>query len=422
MKGEWEGMTREDSRDEFTIGDIERLGFDYDNLLNRDFYTGEDIRKMFRLVPPKIFYYEENTKGGLLRVDYPAHYVLTNWRNAWLDYKMGKRDDNPLLKEEVTEHFKDMLEMGRRQYAEKLGALGPALLRTHGNITFEFNDYHPRFFLKWTGNYKKKPLDYGGNICIMYGTQGSGKTSKAVKLFIEDAIEEGIEPIGNIQMEQGSEVEGFVYVTRESDLLLRSIRNAKRGIPSIGIKDEQQLGGFDATKTGTLENQEDDAIVRLTRKIKLSEVRIWHERRKFSAAAVGSARLLIKCYGGTEEREAPLRKKATFINMRDGVEVNRYDIEGIPNTDIKYKSDDPAPFTMDISITHVYQYLARVMEQTSNSTTHLDLLQREISLHRSFYDETGKRVDKKTMKEFEDWRKERGEEIKIEIPNSDIKR
>ncbi len=389
-----------------SLYDIERLGFDYDELLNKDFFTGDDIRKMFRLVPPKIFYYENTTDKGKIVVEYPAHLVLTNWRNAWLDYKEGKRPDNPLDNPRVVEHFKDIIEMGRRQVAEKLGPLGPALLHSHGNITFDFDDYHPRFFLKWAGNYKTKPLDYGGNICIIYGTQGSGKTSKALKLFVEGGVSEGIEVMGNIQLQEGEEYEGYTYVTRESDILLRAIQNAMRGVPSLAIKDEQQLGGFDKTHTTTIENQEDDALIRLTRKLKLSEVRIWHEERKFSAGVIGSAKMLIKCYGGTEKGSEHLRKRATFINMRDGVEISRYDITGIPNTSIRYKSDDPAPFIMDISITQVYQYLARVMPETNNDKSHLELLRDEILLHRRFFDETGKRVERKTLKEFEKWREE----------------
>ena len=378
------------------------LGQEYERMINKDFYTGEDIRKMFRLVPPEIQYYETTTEKGRFVVNYPAHVVLTNWLNAWIDYKEGRRPDNPLNSWKVTMKLKQLLEMGRRQKAEELGAVGLPILHSYSNITFDYEDYRPSVFLKWTGNYKKKPLDYGGNVCIIYGTQGSGKTSKALKLFVENAIPEGIKVMGNIQIED--DLEGYTYVTRESDILLNAISNAMKDEPSLAIKDEQQLGGFDKTHTTTVDNQEDDAIIRLTRKLKLSEVRIWHEERKIATSVMGSVRMMIKCYGGTEEKAKPLRKKATFINVKDGTQESSFDVDGIPNTSLRYKTDDPAPFIMDISITLIYQYLAKIMSETANEKNHYELLRDEILVHRKFYDETGKRVDRKTFNEFQKWR------------------
>jgi hypothetical protein len=380
------------------------LGQDYERMLNKDFYTGEDIRKMFRLIPPEIQYYEATSEKGKFEVNYPAHAVLTNWLNAWIAYKEGRRLDNPLNSWKVTVKLKQLLEMGRRQKAEELGAMGLAILHSYSNITFDYLDYRPRVFLKWTGDYEKRPLDYGGNICIIYGTQGSGKTSKALKLFVENAIPEGIKVMGNIQIE--NDLEGYTYVTRESEILLNAISNAMKDEPSLVIKDEQQLGGFDRTHTTTIENQEDDAIIRLTRKLKLSEVRIWHEERKIASSVLGSVRMMVKCYGGTEEKAKPLRRKATFINMKDGTQDSSFDVEGIPNTSLKFKTDDPAPFIMDVSITHIYQYLAKIMGQTTNEKSHYEKLRDEILIHKKFYDETGKRVDRKTLKEFQNWREE----------------
>ena len=380
------------------------LGQDYERMLNKDFYTGEDIRKMFRLIPPEIQYYEATSEKGKFEVNYPAHAVLTNWLNAWIAYKEGRRLDNPLNSWKVTVKLKQLLEMGRRQKAEELGAMGLAILHSYSNITFDYLDYRPRVFLKWTGDYEKRPLDYGGNICIIYGTQGSGKTSKALKLFVENAIPEGIKVMGNIQIE--NDLDGYTYVTRESEILLNAISNAMKDEPSLVIKDEQQLGGFDRTHTTTIENQEDDAIIRLTRKLKLSEVRIWHEERKIASSVLGSVRMMVKCYGGTEEKAKPLRRKATFINMKDGTQDSSFDVEGIPNTSLKFKTDDPAPFIMDVSITHIYQYLAKIMGQTTNEKSHYEKLRDEILIHKKFYDETGKRVDRKTLKEFQNWREE----------------
>ena len=380
------------------------LGQDYERMLNKDFYTGEDIRKMFRLIPPEIQYYETTTEKGKFIVNYPAHAVLTNWLNAWIAYKEGRRLDNPLNSWKVTMKLKQLLEMGRRQKAEELGAVGLAILHSYSNITFDYEDYRPRVFLKWTGDYEKRPLDYGGNVCIIYGTQGSGKTSKALKLFVENAIPEGIKVMGNIQIE--NDLEGYTYVTRESEILLNAISNAMKDEPSLAIKDEQQLGGIDRTHTTTIENQEDDAVIRLTRKLKLSEVRIWHEERKIASSVLGSVRMMVKCYGGTEEKAKPLRRKATFINVKDGMQDSSFDVEGIPNTSLKFKTDDPAPFIMDVSITHIYQYLAKIMGQTANEKSHYEKLRDEILIHKRFYDETGKRVDRKTLKEFQNWREE----------------
>jgi len=380
------------------------LGQDYERMLNKDFYTGEDIRKMFRLIPPEIKYYEANSEKGRFVVNYPAHAVLTNWLNAWIAYKEGRRLDNPLNSWKVTVKLKQLLEMGRRQKAEELGAVGLAILHSYSNITFDYEDYRPRVFLKWAGDYEKRPLDYGGNVCVIYGTQGSGKTSKALKLFVEDAIPEGIKVMGNIQIE--NDLEGYTYVTRESEILLNAISNAMKDEPSLAIKDEQQLGGIDRTHTTTIENQEDDAVIRLTRKLKLSEVRIWHEERKIASSVLGSVRMMVKCYGGTEEKAKPLRRKATFINVKDGTQDSSFDVEGIPNTSLKFKTDDPAPFIMDVSITHIYQYLAKIMGQTANEKSHYEKLRDEILIHKRFYDETGKRVDRKTLKEFQNWREE----------------
>jgi len=106
------------------------LGQDYERMLNKDFYTGEDIRKMFRLIPPEIQYYETTSEKGKFVVNYPAHVVLTNWLNAWIDYKEGRRSDNPLNLWKVTMKLKQLLEMGRRQKAEELGAVGLPLLHS----------------------------------------------------------------------------------------------------------------------------------------------------------------------------------------------------------------------------------------------------------------------------------------------------
>jgi len=115
--------------------------------------------------------------------------------------------------------------------------------------------------------------------------------------------------------------------------------------------------------------------------------------------------MMIQCYGGTEEKQPPMRRKATFKILKDGNIEQQFDIDGIPNTTLKFKTDDPAPFIMIISITQIYQYLARIMGETTNEKSHYELLRDEILVHRKFYDETGKRVERKTLDEFEKWRK-----------------
>jgi len=334
---------------------------------------------------------------------YPARKMLIGWHDAWMQYKQGQRSSDPLLNPMVNEWLDRIAQFIREGKARKYGSIGAALLRTHSILTFDYEDYHPCFFLKWTGNYRKNPIDYGGNVCIIYVTQGSGETSKALRFFVEGAISEGIKVIGNIQIED--DMEGYTYATRESDIFLAAISNAMKGLPSIAIKNEQQLGGFDKTHTSTVDNQEDDAIIRLTRKLKLSEVRTWHEERKISAAMVGSTKMMIQCYGKREENQAPMQRKATFKILKDGNIEQQFDIDGIPNTTLKFKTDEPAFFIMGISITKIYKFLAKVMGETTNEKSHYELLRDEIIVHRKFYDKTGKRVERKTLSEFENWRK-----------------
>jgi len=205
---------------------------------------------MMGVAPPKIVLVEG--QDGKV-ITYPAREMLIKWHNAWMQYKQGKIPSNPLLNPMVKEKFDGISKFVRGDKAKEYGIMGAALLRPHSIMTFDYEDYHPYFFLKWAGNYRKKPIDYGGNVCIIYGTQGSGKTSKALRFFVEGAISEGIKAIGNIQIED--DLEGYTYATRESDILLAAISNAMKGLPSIAIKDEQQLAGFDKTHTSTVDNQ-----------------------------------------------------------------------------------------------------------------------------------------------------------------------
>jgi len=387
------------SENDNIYNEVRLLAYKFDDILRKDYYSITDLKWLMGVAPPEIVL--GRGKDGKV-ITYPAREMLIKWHNAWIQYKEGKLPSNPLLDPKAKEGLDRIAQFVREQKAKEYGIWGATLLRSHGIITFDYEDYHPYFFLKWAGNYRKKPIDYGGNVAIIYGTQGSGKTSKALKFFVEGAIAEGIKVIGNIQIED--DLEGYTYATRESDILLAAISNAMKGLPSISIKDEQQLAGFDKTHTSTIDNQEDDAIIRLLRKLKLSEVRIWHEERKIATSVLGSVRLMIQCYGGTEEKQAPMRRKATFKILKDGNIEQQFDIDGIPNTTLKYKTDDPAPFIMDISITQIYHFLAKVMSETTNEKNHYELLRDEILVHRKFYDETGKRVERKTMDEFQKWR------------------
>jgi len=379
--------------------EVRLLSYKFDDFLRKDFPSIDDLKWLMSVAPPEIIL--GRGKDGR-PIPYPAREMLIKWHNAWMQYKQGELPSNPLLDPKAKEGLDRIAQFVREQKAREYGVIGAALLRPHGILTFDYEDYHPYFFLKWAGNFRKKPIDYGGNICIIYGTQGSGKTSKALRFFVEGAISEGIKAIGNIQIED--DLEGYTYATRESDILLAAISNAMKGLPSIAIKDEQQLAGFDKTHTSTIDNQEDDAVIRLLRKLKLSEVRIWHEERKISAAVVGSTKMMIQCYGGTEEKQAPMRRKATFKILKDGNIEQQFDIDGIPDTTLRFKTDDPAPFIMDVSITQIYQFLARIMGETTNEKSHYELLRDEILVHRKFYDETGKRVERKTLDEFQKWR------------------
>jgi len=393
--------------------EVRLLGYKFEDFLRKDVLSIKDLKWLMGVAPPEIVLVKGQEGKD---ITYPIRKMLIDWHNAWMQYKEGKIPSNPLLDPMAKEWLDRIAQFVREDKAKQYGIMGATLLRPHSILTFDYDDYHPYFFLKWAGNYRKKPIDYGGNVCIIYGTQGSGKTSKALRFFVEGAISEGIKTIGNIQIED--DLEGYTYATRESDILLAAISNAMKGLPSIAIKDEQQLGGFDKTHTSTIDNQEDDAIIRLTRKLKLSEVRIWHEERKISAAVVGSTKMMIQCYGGTEENQAPMRRKATFKILKDGNIERQFDIEGIPNTTLRYKTDDPAPFIMDISITQIYQFLARIMGETTNEKSHYELLRDEILIHKKFYDETGKRVERKTLDEFSKWREEQKQK---ENKQSDVK-
>jgi len=393
--------------------EVRLLGYEFENFVRKDVHSIKDLEWLMGVAPPEV----PLARGKDERmIPYPIRRALMNLHDAWIKYQKGLAPSDPLLDFEVNKDLVRISQWIRQDIADRYGPIGAAMLRTHSILTFDYEDYHPYFFLKWTGNYRKKPIDYGGNVCIIYGTQGSGKTSKALRFFVEGAISEGIKAIGNIQIED--DLEGYMYATRESDFLLAAISNAMKGLPSIAIKDEQQLAGFDKTHTSTIDNQEDDAIIRLTRKLKLSEVRIWHEERKISAAVVGSTKMMIQCYGGTEERQASMRRKATFKILKDGNIERQFDIDGIPNTTLRYKTDDPAPFIMDVSITQIYQFLAKVMGETTNEKSHYELLRDEILVHRKFYDETGKRAERKTLDEFEKWRKKQQQPEENEQPDA----
>jgi len=407
-----------------------RLARDYETMLQKDFFTGEDMRRIISLVPDMIEYYKNSNSRGVVDVKIPAWEEATKFQTLYRNYELGLIDKNPLADKAVVDKWKSLIQMGRRKTAESYGVYGAEILASYGNITFDFRDYHPWFFLKWAGQYTSKidaksqtakASDYGGQLCIIVGPKGSGKTNFATLAFIDFASREGIQSLGNILLAPGEDVEGYTYVTRESDMYLKSIHNAMQGIPTLGIIDENKLSGLDSSNVNTREGKEDSATEMLTRKIKLSRVRIWQEEKDFASLPLASLRLIIKKYGGTSSLDQAKRSRATFIWYSNGEEESRYDIEGIPSTRIKYMSDDPAPYVIDISITTVYKFLADVLPEARTTKSHLEALATEIVLHKEFYDKYNTRVydkgDKadKIMEKFRKFRKEHGGEESQEL-------
>lgn len=411
------------------------LSRQFDIMLNKQRFSEQDLWDLLTLLPAELPGFNGPNEPNI-RVHGLLHSMISDikqhqWANK-VDENVyfGTREENKILpaiyRLRATEcmvndismltRLKEIISVARAVRATGTGntqvynPLGAIIMTKHSETSSDYRRFSDYMFLEWTGQYevpkglKKRPkrLDYGGNVMLLMGTQGSGKTDFAC-LLAEKAMKADIEVISNIELTAAvrNDYDKYHFVTRVSQLYFEAIKNVKLGLPSLAIIDEVALNAQGKQDTSTLEVKDTDKMLRISRKLMMSMAFIIHEARQVATLMEGSTKVMVEKYGSTENPSR--RTEAKIIEYDKGTPVRAELIRNIPKTNLEFKTGALASYKGDLSITTVFYEIADFLESHPNDDEQYDEINRVISAHRNFYDQEGMVVhykDKNAMKKY----------------------
>jgi hypothetical protein len=223
-----------------------------------------------------------------------------------------------------------------------------------------FDYYSDKFWLHWAT---------GGTSGIISGLKGSGKTSFAL-LLAEIAKRYGKIVLTNIRIVDKDWEDSYFYsfsqlMEKLCDKALHIYEERQKGhdIPGILIIfDEMTVAGVRKKKAMSGKSLNIDEFDRLTRKFYADSLYIWHYEREIPTDIMDSVNFLAHKFGGTTSSGTRRRKTGMFTFI-EGNNREIYYIKEIPNTNLKYITEDSAFFKMDIKMSIIVDRLQDIEQE-----------------------------------------------------------
>ena len=270
----------------------------------------------------------------------------------------------------------------------------------------KFSNFSEKFWMQWAGGDGNAEA---GETAIILGMKGSGKTDFALTLAdiflrngwdlatnIKIAKPERPEITKDLERIYDGEVERWLeekpdefqewyelkkrydnvdrhyhYVTKFSDLLKRLAISAYSNKKTLVVLDELTVGGMRKQKTMSGKNLNMEELQRLTRKMNASMVFIWHYDKDITTDMQMTASAIIRKHGDVLHKDG--RTDAT-VEYRFTKTPMYYEVTGIPPSPLVYETNDLAPFSTDISLSKVIDYITKAEQQSPDRNLYKDMI------------------------------------------------
>ena len=225
-----------------------------------------------------------------------------------------------------------------------------------------------------------------GQAGVMLGEKGSGKTDFTLNLaqkYIDGRFKiiEGKKvelkrrvitniaiPKENVETELQKEyVSRIKYYNNFSSLMLAALDNIINGYNTFNIIDEMTVAGMRKKRTMAGKTLNLDSYLRLTRKIGVIDMFIWHLDTEIPNEVFNMVSFIGRKHGNTKNKAG--RSLGTFT-FKTGKRSKIFYVKSIPPTDIPFKTRDLAPFEVDIPIDEMVEMIS---DEDRQSMDDLDL-------------------------------------------------
>ena len=269
-----------------------------------------------------------------------------------------------------------------------LRAVITAYTREH---PLKFHFFAPPFWTRWAGG---SGISEGGEIGVILGNKGSGKTDFALTLA-DVFMKDGWKFASNVSIKDLE----YDYVTSFSQLLKTLAMNAYLKKKTFVVIDELAVAGMrrQRTMSGKSLNMED--LFRITRKLDTTMVLIWHYDKDITTELNETMSFIVRKQGGVN---SPAGRRKAEIIFKIGDTSEFFVIDDIPKTDFDYQTNDLAPFSTDIKLSEIVDNIVRMEHEDPERNIYKDIIDYIEELQKERQQEENKQPDAKQDTEKEE--------------------
>jgi len=234
----------------------------------------------------------------------------------------------------------------------------------------KFSYFSPQFWTRWAGG---NGTSEAGEVGVMFGNKGSGKTDFALKLA-EMFVKDGWKFASNIQVKNME----YHYTISLSQLLKVLAMNADSGKRTFAVIDELAVAGVKRQRTMSGRNLNLEDFFRITRKLDASIVLIWHYPKDETLEVQLTQSFKVFKHGGVN---SPNGRGSADISFKIGDTSEYYYVSDIPKTGLEYQTNDLAPFFMDIDLRELLDNIVVTEREHPESNIFRDIIEFIDELH-----------------------------------------
>lgn len=251
-----------------------------------------------------------------------------------------------------TRHFKALYDYSLGKRLESFDPITRAVILSWRPSMFpswKFHDFSDQYWTKWMT---------GGQVGVICGNKGSGKTDFAVNLGSKAAQNDSKKRfISNIKILD--EYYQDSYFGSLSQMFNKILDNIIAGYTSFVVVDETITAGIRRKTAMGKATLTMDVFDRATRKLGVDMLYIFHFESEIPKETAMQTTFMVHKLGNTEDTRS--RKKA-FITWK-GQNDNVVKIDGIPPSPVEFASRAFAPFSLDLDLQAVFDAISRIEEQ-----------------------------------------------------------
>jgi len=318
---------------------------------------------------------------------------LENWTSYAID--LADKFKNASISE-ITEYFHDPVHTNqfRADFVRAFSKMETRYFSPYmreGFWAWKKPDYVPYNFYSdefWMQTFEE------GQAGVMLGEIGSGKTDFTLKLA-EKFLDGRFKTIDGKRVELKRKVATNIAIPKEeaqtdlqldyinniqyfnnfSGLMLAGLDNIINGYTTYAITDEMTVAGMRKKRTMSGATLNLDEYMRLTRKIGIINMFIWHLDTEIPSDIYSMVSFIGRKHGNTKNK---LGRRAGTFSFKRGNRQHIYYIKDITPTVIPFKTRDIAPFELDIPLDNMIKMITAEDRQSMDDMDLFKELRNEV--------------------------------------------